>query len=172
MDQLVLVQKAKDGCKESFSKLIKSRGQKIYKIAICYVKNEDIALDVVSEATFKAYININKLKDIKYFDTWLIRIVINESISALRKSKRIIHLEDYKKEISTELKDKLEDKIDLYNALDKLKKDDKEILVLKYFGDLTFGEIAEIMLKSENTIKTKHYRALDKVRKILEGELL
>ncbi|MDU2289690.1 MULTISPECIES: hypothetical protein [unclassified Clostridium] len=38
MDQLVLVQKAKDGCKESFSKLIKSRGEKIYKIIMDLLK--------------------------------------------------------------------------------------------------------------------------------------
>lgn len=169
MDENILIQKARDGCKDSFAQLIKSRGEKLYKVAICYVKNEQTALDVVSESTFKAYINIKKLKDGKYFDTWLMRIVINESISALRKVKRVIHLEDYKKDISINLKDKLEEKVDLYNALDKLKKDDKEILVLRYFGDLKFSDIAKIMKKSENTIKTKHYRALDKVRNILEG---
>lgn len=169
MDEYILIQKAKGGCKDSFAQIIKSRGEKLYKIAICYVKNEEIALDVVSESTFKAYINIKNLKDIKYFDTWLIRIVINESISALRKSKKITYLDDYKKDIGSNLSDKLEEKIDLYKALDRLKKDDKEILVLKYFADLTFKDIAKVMKKSENTIKTKHYRALEKVKDILEG---
>lgn len=133
MDENILIQKARDGCKDSFAQLIKSRGEKLYKVAICYVKNEQTALDVVSESTFKAYINIKKLKDIKYFDTWLIRIVINESISALRKVKRVIHLEDYKKDISINLKDKLEEKVDLYNALDKLKKKEDENINIDFY---------------------------------------
>lgn len=169
MNEYILIEKAKEGCNDSFAKLIKDRGEKLYKIAICYVKDEDTALEVVSEATCKAYINIKKLRDIKYFDTWLIRIVINEAISTLRKRKKIIHLHDYKKDIAIEANDDLEERVDLYRALDKLKKDDKEILILKYFGDLTFLEISKVMQKSENTIKTKHYRALEKVKNILQG---
>ena len=164
-----LIEKAKSGCNDSFDKLIKDRGSKLYKIAYCYVKNEEIALDIVSETTFKAYINIHKLKNIEFFDTWLMKIAINEALTAIKKQKKIIYLEDYKKDIQ-ENKEPVEEKMDLYKALDKLKKDDKEILVLKYFADLTFLEISKTMKKSENTVKTKHYRALEKVKKILEGE--
>lgn len=169
MNEYILIEKAKKGCNDSFGKLIKSRGDKLYKVAMCYVKNEHVALEVVSEATFKAYINIKKVRDIKYFDTWLIRIVINEAIGTLRKNKKIVYLQEYNKDIAVDSQETIGEKIDLYRALDKLKKDDKEILILKYFADLTFGDIAKIMKKSENTIKTKHYRALDKVKNILQG---
>lgn len=168
MDGNILIQKAKKGCNESFEKLIKYRGSKLYKIAYCYVKDETLALDVVSEVTFKAYTNIHKLKHIEYFDTWIIKIAINESLKVLKKQKKVIYLDDYKKDIQTNTQEGVEEKVDLYNALDKLKKDDKEVLVLKYFADLTFQDISKIMKKSENTIKTKHYRALEKVKKILE----
>lgn len=169
MNDHTLIQKAKEGCNNSFDKLLKERGEKLYKISFCYVKNETLALDVVSEATFKAYINLKKLKDNKYFDTWLIKILINEALSVIKKQKRIIHLEDYKKDIKVDSHEGAEEKADLYRALDKLKKDDKAILVLKYFGDLTFYDIAKLMNKSENTIKTKHYRALEKLKNILHG---
>lgn len=62
-----------------------------------------MALDTVSEATFKAYINLKKLKDIKYFDTWLMKIVINEALTILKKQKKVIHLEDYKKDIEIKI---------------------------------------------------------------------
>lgn len=169
MDNFILVQEAKDGCKASFEKLIKINGEKMYKVAYCYVKNEAMALDVVSEATFKAYRDIKKLKDDKYFNTWLIKIVVNESIDLIRKQNRIIHLEDYNKEIGIETQENIEEKTDLYTALDKLKKDEKEILVLKYFADLTFTDISKVMNKPESSIKTRHYRALEKVKSILEG---
>ena len=168
MDEYKLIKKAQNGCNDSFDKLIKDRGKKLYKVVYCYVKNEQIALDIVSETTFKAYINIHKLKNIEFFDTWLMKIAINEALIAIKKQKKIMYLEDYKKDIE-ENKEPVEEKMDLYKALDKLKKEDKEILVLKYFADLTFIEISKVMKKSENTIKTKHYRALEKIKKILEG---
>ncbi|WP_042276519.1 sigma-70 family RNA polymerase sigma factor [[Clostridium] dakarense] len=169
MNDNILIQKAKEGCNNSFDKLLKARGEKLYKVAFCYVKNETLALDVVSEGTFKAYINLKKLKDNKYFDTWLMRIIINEALSILKKQKRVIHFDDYKKDIKIDSYERIEEKIDLYKALDKLKKDEKEILVLKYFADLTFTDISKAMNKSENTIKTKHYRSLEKIKSILHG---
>lgn len=169
MEEQILIKKAQNGCNDSFDKLIKDRGKKLYKVAYCYVKNEQIALDIVSEATFKAYISIHKLKKVEFFDTWLMKIVINEALTAIKKQKKIIYLHDYKKDIE-EKKESIEENMDLYKALDELKKDDKEILVLKYFADLTFLEISKMIKKPENTVKTKHYRALEKVKKILEGE--
>lgn len=169
MEDILLINQAKEGNKESIDKLIKSRGPKMYKVAFCYVKNEALALEVVSEATFKAYVSIGKLKNPEYFDTWLCRIVINEALGLLKKQKKVVSLDEYREMSSKEESVKIEEKVDLYNALDKLKKDEKEILIMKYFGDLTFDGISKVLGKSENTIKTKHYRALNKVKAILEG---
>lgn len=168
MDEFSLIEEAQAGNNDSFAKLIKNKSSKIYKVAYYYVKDEQTALDIVSESTFKAYINIKNLKEPKYFETWLMKIVINESLTTIRKRKKIIYLEDNHKELEACDND-LEENLDLHSALDKLKKEDKEILVLKYFGDLTFNEIAIVMKKSENTIKTKHYRALEKLNRLLKG---
>lgn len=170
LDNHLLIQMAKDGCNISFEKLIKMNGEKIYRVAYYYVKNEAMALDVVSEATYKAYRDIKKLKDIRYFNTWLIKIVINEAINVLRKEKKYTHFENYNKEINIDTYENIEEKTDLYMALDKLKKDEKEILVLRYFADLTFADIAKVMRRPENSIKTRHYRALNKIKTILQGE--
>lgn len=169
MNDLILIKKAKNGCSDSFEKLVKINGEKIYKVAYCYVKNEAMALDVVSEATYKAYRDIEKLKDIRYFDTWLVKIVINESINLLRKNKKIVHIEDCNREIMLNTHEDIEEKTDLYIALDKLKKDEKKILVLKYFADLTFSDISKAMKRPESSVKTSHYRALNKIKNILQG---
>jgi RNA polymerase sigma-70 factor (ECF subfamily) len=169
MNDQQLIQQAKSGNNDSFATLIKSRGEKLYKVAYCYVKDEALALEVVSEATYKSYISLDKLKYTEYFDTWLVRIVINEAIDLIRKRKRMVLTGEVDQEIAAPQKTGIEDRLDLYEAIDQLKEDEKEILTLKYFGDLTFAHIAKQLGKSENTIKTKHYRALDKVKAILEG---
>ncbi|GGH11196.1 DNA-directed RNA polymerase sigma-70 factor [Paenibacillus segetis] len=169
MNDQQLIQQAKSGCNNSFATLIKNRGEKLYKVAYCYVKDEALALEVVSEATYKSYISIGKLEHTEYFDTWLVRIVMNEALDVIRKRKRLVFTGEVWEEVTTPQKSGVEDRLDLYEAIDQLKEDEKEILTLKYFGDLTFEHIARQLGKPENTIKTKHYRALDKVKAILEG---
>ena len=111
-----------------------------------------------------------KIKNVEYFDTWLCKIVINEALSMLKKQKKVISIEDYKKDIESKVNLNIEEKIDLYYALDKLKKDEKKILVLKHFADLTFADISKVMIKSENTVKTTYYRALDKAKKYFKED--
>ena len=169
MEDELLIQRGKRGCNESFEKLIKDRGEKMYKLAYSYVKNETIALEVVSEATFKSYIHIHKVREIQYFDTWLCKIVINEALTRIKKEKKLISLESQHEQIEPTTHKGLEEKVDLYDALEYLKEEEKEIITMKYFGDVTFTHIGQALNKSEGTVKTIHYRALKKIKKILEG---
>ena len=73
-----LVQQAQNGCDESFEKLINSYKEYLYKTAFLYVKNEHDALDIYQETVYKAYINIQKLRNTKFFKTWIIKILIND----------------------------------------------------------------------------------------------
>lgn len=62
--------------------------QKLYRLAYSYVHNENDALDIVQESAYKAVKNSHTLKNPQYAGTWIYRIVINESISFLRKQKQ------------------------------------------------------------------------------------
>ncbi|MGL5313024.1 MAG: RNA polymerase sigma factor, partial [Peptostreptococcaceae bacterium] len=65
----------------------------------------------------------------------------------------------------------LEEKIDLYNAIDILEEKFKTPIILQYFQDMTIKEIAQILESNENTIKTYIRRGKQKLYKILkEGE--
>ncbi|MED3648328.1 sigma-70 family RNA polymerase sigma factor [Halalkalibacterium halodurans] len=76
----------------SFEVLIKNEQEKLYKIAYSYVKNEQDALDIVQDAIIKGYKSFHKLKEKKYFSTWITRIVINSAIDHIRKSKNVIYV--------------------------------------------------------------------------------
>lgn len=140
---------------------------RLYKIAFCYVKNEAEALEIVSQSIYRAYLAYPDLKKREYFATWIIRIVINESISLVRKRKKIVPIEEHEATITASSTLNLEPRMDLYDALDKLSATDRSYIILKYFEDMTFREIAAATGKSENTIKTKIYRIL----KVLKAEL-
>ena len=84
MDTSVLMHKARKGDAAAFDELVKSCQEKLYRIAYSYVNNRDDALDIVSESVYRAYLNLRTLKNPSYFNTWIIRIVINQSISFIQ----------------------------------------------------------------------------------------
>lgn len=142
----------------------------LYRIAYAYVKDENVALEIIQETTFKAYKNISKLKETSYFKTWVTRILINTSISVMRSNKKLITLEQVK--IKNEIKASIssEEKIDLYNAIDLLDKKYKMVIILKYFNDMKIREISMIMNVPEGTIKTYLKRAKEALsRELGEG---
>lgn len=153
---------------EKFLELIMNKKNDVYKIAYSYMKNEQDALDVVQEATCKAFMKKGTLKNIEYFNTWFIRILINESISALRKNKKYAPMLEDVQDKSTKNID--ESFFDLNKALELLHIKYKTIIILKFHEDLTFKQIGEILKKPESTIKTDYYKAMEILRKELDYE--
>jgi len=63
MDEQLLLKKAQRGDDEAFYQLMESMKQQLYRIALSYLKSEEEALEAVQEVTYRAYINIKKLKN-------------------------------------------------------------------------------------------------------------
>jgi RNA polymerase sigma-70 factor (ECF subfamily) len=135
-----------------------------YRVAYSYTKNEDDALDVVQESIYKALYSVDNLQDINYIKTWFYKILIRTSIDNIRNTAR------YKNLVSTELpldQDGVYDKytdIDLRKALEELSIEYKSILLLRFFEDLKIEEVAEILDENVNTVKTRLYTALKKLK--------
>ena len=72
------VKKAQKGDDNAFYELISEKKEVLYKLAYTYVKNKDDALDIIQETIYKAYMSINKLKEPKFFNTYI--TTINERI--------------------------------------------------------------------------------------------
>ncbi|MNN46353.1 RNA polymerase sigma factor SigV [compost metagenome] len=66
----------------------------------------------------------------------------------------------------------LEEKMDLYDALDRLVPEERTYIILKFFVSLSFKEMAQVLSLSENTVKTRFYRIIKKLKNdLLEGEV-
>ncbi|GIP28549.1 DNA-directed RNA polymerase subunit sigma [Paenibacillus sp. J23TS9] len=166
-----LNQENKKLTEQQFSEQIEACKEKLYRFAYCYVKNEQEALEIVSEATYKAYLSFGKMKNPEYFETWISRIVINCALDHMRKNKKYTYIEDSAVELpAKEDPVLLEEKWDLYQALDRLQPEDKAFIILKYFEDQRFKDMADVLSMPENTVKTKVYRILAKLKKHLIKE--
>lgn len=136
----------------------------IYRLAYSYVKNNEDSLDIVQESIYKAFESIDTLREPKFIKTWFYRIVVNTSIDFIRKRKKEI-LVDEEFMLNNDIGhiDTYRD-IDLKRALDDLPEDYRIIIILRYFEDLKIKEISEVLGENINTVKTKLYKGLDKLK--------
>ncbi len=166
------VKKAIKGDKKAFLELIEPQKEKLYKIAYTYVKNEQDTLDIIQETICKAYVSLDTLKKPRYFNTWIIKILINISITTLNKNKKVTYLEEATIEHSTNSILECDDRIDLLIELDKLEPKYKDIIRLKYFDDLTIKEISKILDIPIGTARTNLYRGLECLRKSMKERIV
>lgn len=135
-----------------------------YRLAYSYVRNKENALDIVQDAIVKALHSIDRLKERSYLKTWFYRIVVNTSIDYIRKHQRVSVMDgDILALHLPQLEDEVTD-LDLLDAIDQLPTKYKTIIILRFFEDLKIDEIAEITGDNVNTIKTRLYAALKKLR--------
>ncbi len=137
---------------------------KYYKLAFSYVHNDSDAMDIVQDSAYKAIKNAELLKNQKYVDTWIYRIVINQCKTFLSKNKQIT---DDISDVNISFNDKYEN-IDLKNALNALDNDEKAIIILRFFEDLKIEDIASVLDIKVNTVKSRLYRCLRKLESIME----
>lgn len=140
--------------------------EKYYRLALSYSRNEADACDIVQEAAYKAILKCESLKNIEYADTWIYRIVINEAYTFLKKRRAEENLDEIEEEnISAE--DAYEN-LDLKQALERLDEKDRTIVVLRFFEDRRLDEIAEILDMNLNTVKSRLYRVMDRLKLALD----
>ena len=140
--------------------------ERFYRLAFSYVKNEADAMDIVQESAYKAIQKCDGLKSEEYVMTWLYRIVVNEALQFIRKQKRETTTEAIPEESAL---DQYAD-IDLEAAIEKLEPRDQAIIRLRFFEDMTISDIAAILQYSQSTVKSRLYRAMDKMKVQLETE--
>ncbi|MTI80848.1 MAG: sigma-70 family RNA polymerase sigma factor [Firmicutes bacterium] len=166
-----LVKKAQRGDDKAFLKLFQKYEEDIYRMAFVYVKNKDDALDVVQEVAYQSFKKIGTLRNPEFFKTWLLKITINYAINLINKNKKVVHLKpEYQDIIGAEGED-IPLNISLKDLIDDLKEEEKSVVLLRFYHNHTFKEIAELLNMPLGTAKSILYRALKKLRKeYLKGE--
>ncbi|MGO0814050.1 RNA polymerase sigma factor [Clostridioides difficile] len=138
-----------------------------YRIAYSYTKNEEDALDVVQEARYKALYSVENIKEVNYIKTWFYKILVRTSIDFIRKNRKYNNMTDIDLIDETGEYDKYTD-LDLRRALEELPIEYKSIIILRFFEDLKIEEVAIILDENVNTVKTRLYTALKKLKLKIE----
>ena len=157
--------------KEILIDFVKNNQEKLYRVAFSYSRNEEEALDLIQEAITKALKNIDKLKEKEYIKTWFYRILINECLQYIKKNKRIITCELQEIESKVEWNDNISvEGIDVYKCVQSLNEKLNTVIILRFFEDMKIDEIAKITKTNENTVKSRLYKGLKELKKLIEKE--
>lgn len=159
--------------KELFSLIYSDLYNFIYSIAL----NQHLAEDILQETAIIGYKNFDDLKDKDKFKSWIFTIAKREAIRKIRQNSReiiMIQPEQYQnlvRDSSIEMavfEDNVETHMAVIEALKKLPPEYKDIIDLVYYSGFSLTEVAEMMNSNYNTIKSRHLRALQMLKKILE----
>lgn len=142
--------------------------EKFYRLAYSYVGNRDGALDVVQNAVCKGLEKCYDLKNPEALKTWFYRIVVNESMQYLRKSKKESVSADGELPEQIYQEPAYEQEQEVYDAVQKLAEPMKTIVVLHFYEGLTLKQISEVTRTNLSTVKSRLYSALGKLEKSLK----
>lgn len=156
----------------AFTTLVDRHKAYAFTIANRIVNSTEEAEEIIQDAFVKVYRSADGFKGDAKFTTWFYRVVFNTAVSSKRK-KRIstTALEDYTPTLGGyEKQDEMSSdnrKQFLQQALEELSDEDKLIITLFYFDELSLEEMSQIMSIEKGNLKVKLFRA----RKKLAGEL-
>ena len=172
----MLVQNIKTGAINNYDTLMHRYQEDIYYIAFQYTKAKEQALDVSQNIFLKAYNSIHRFESRSSFKTWLFRIAYNECQNWIKKNKRMTH-EDFEMRIDNapnqeeQLLTK-EQRLLVLRSLHQLNTKYRLAIVLRYFKNHSIKEISEIIGCSEGVVKNMLFRSLQKLKTILNKDVV
>ena len=151
--------------------LVQKHYAAVYSLALKLTRHVETARDVVQEAFLRAFSRYEQHDPAYSFGSWVLKIASNHALDLLRQAGRLRPLSDEDEPVSpAPLLKRDEDLARVRQALDALPADTRAALVLHLQESLPLKEIAFILDLSENAVRNRIWRGLQKVRADLKEE--
>lgn len=173
MNEKAYLKEIRKGNQEALNAFIEALYPSVYRYVFCKVSGKEEAKDITQEVFLRFIKQIHNYRSDGKVLAYLYTIAMNCCHTYYRKEKRFDYTE-LNDEISKDDYNLSEDVLhtlsfeELRLFLQKLPDKDQDILIFHYLKQMTFKEISQITNESENTLKTRHYRALAKMKKLIK----
>lgn len=166
-----MIQRALQGDLDAWGEIVKRYKEAVFGVALGVLRHPSDAEDATSEAFIRAYEKLDHYDPQRRFSTWIFTIVTNLCKNKLRRDKftaplkhigQIIGGRDPARIAYQEARDTL-----VQEAIAELNDKYRPAIILRYYADLDYQEIAEVLQLPEGTVKTHLYRAKAELRRIL-----
>ena len=128
---------------------------RLYRTALLYLGGEAAALDAVDEAVYRAFLSHRKLRRPEHFNTWITRILINVCNDELRRRKREPAMAELPETAAEQF-----DALPLRDAVERLPRELRAVVALRYFSGYTLAETAEALDIPAGTVSSRQRKAL------------
>lgn len=145
--------------------IVRTYADMVYRIAYRYVKNSIDTDDVFSEVFLAYFKKERTFESEEHRKAWLIRVTINCAKDVLAQRTQLQQL--HEETLSDQTVRDADTYMDLHKAIEQLRPEYREVIKFYYLDDLSVKEIAQILNKNENTIKTQLFRAREALKTIL-----
>ena len=160
-----LIDEAKNKDPDAFDRLMQTQLQKLYRIAVSMLENEEDAADAIQETVLKCWQKLGQVRNNDYFETWLVRILINQCKDILRGRKKVVYVEkipeiahedDY---FTNEWKE----------ILSSLNEKCRVVMELYYVDGFTTKEIAEMLHITDMNVRSRMARGRKELRQLFSN---
>lgn len=180
-DEITWIRQIAQGDEASFEKLFRCYAPRIFRFAMSYLNDCSHAEEVVQETMIAVWKNAKNYKEQSQVSTWILGIARNKALDRARARQREPEFSREKLDrrasarATPEQITQREAQIERVRAaLEKLSPEHREVMMLAFYNDLSYSEIAQILGCPEGTVKSRVYYAKEQLKKILSagGEIL
>ena len=171
MDRLQQIERARHGDRDAFAALAAGEIGRLYAVAHLIVGASEPARDAVQEAMIRAWQGLPSLRDPDRFDAWLHRLLVRSCYRQRRAERRGAgEARRLPEPIVPDAFGSLANRDEIERGFRRLSAEQRAALVLRFYLDLSIGEVAEALHVPEGTVKSRIHRALGAMRAALEAD--
>lgn len=178
-DQLC-IDKVLKGDTNAYSFLVEKYKDMVYSLALKIIKDRTESEEAAQDSFIKAFKSLDRFKGDAKFSTWLYKITYNNCMDRVKKQSKRRHLTEIDEVVENKI-GAIEDTLEtiekkersqiLRECINFLPEDEKSILWLFYFEELSLKEIIEVTSLTESNIKVKLYRARKRLLTIVQEKV-
>lgn len=168
--ETVLVERALDGDLRAFEQLVDRYQRQLFNVAFRMLNDREDSLDVTQTTFLKAFDKLGTYDSRHRFFSWIYRILVNESLNLLGKRRKAVPVPEELPSASPQPDAVLhgnEVAREIQAALQRLTADYRTVIVLRYFGDMSYQEMSEALDVPERTVKSRLFTARRRLCRLL-----
>lgn len=178
-NDLELIRRFKNGDINGFNEIVRKYQQQVYWVIRKMVQDHDEADDITQEVFIKVHTALKDFREESNLFTWLYRIATNYSINHIKKVKVrntvsvelvVQQIESNDKRADEEIDDRTKRRI-LEEAIETLPAQQRAVFNMRYYDQLQYDEIADILGKSTGGIKANYFHAVKKIGEYVKGKI-
>ena len=152
---------------QAYTDAVRRNSQRVFLIALSFTRNRADAEDAMQNVFLKLWKHREKLEDRTHIDKWLTRVTVNECRSLLRSRRDVVSYEEIEELCAAPSFSREQD---LLYAVLQLPKDQRTVIHLFYYEELSVREIAELLHLTQGAVKKRLSRAREALRNRLKED--